>query len=217
MSVIGAILDLLYPPRCAFCHRLMDRMGDGVCPDCRKRLPYTGPIGCAQKPGNIERYVSPLYYERTVRDSLHRFKFSHMTGYAGIYAGFMVKAIDENGFSCDSITWAPVSRKRLLHRGYDQSKLIAEKLAAHYGLPCEKLIKKIRDTKPQSLMPSAAARMENVKGAYAVAHPESVRGKCILLIDDIITSGSTLSECARLLKETGAKEVYAATVARTRN
>ena len=216
MKLLNALLDLLYPPRCAFCHRLMDRTGDGVCAQCLQKLPLTGPVGCAQKLTHIERCVSPLYYERTVRDSLHRFKFGHLTGYAGIYMRFMVKSIDETAISCDSITWAPVSRKRLRRRGYDQSRLLAEKLAAYFGIPCQRMLCKIRDTKQQSLMPSAEARRANVKGAYTAVHPENIRGKTILLVDDIVTSGSTLSECAGLLKEAGAELVYAVTVARTR-
>lgn len=217
MKLLNRVLDLLYPPRCAFCHKLLYSGEDGVCPKCREQLPYTKSL--AERPGlkNIDRCVSPLFYEKDVRDSLHRFKFSQRTGYAGIYAGFMVKCIDENDISCDSITWAPVSRKRLRSRGYDQSELLARAIASRLQLPCVRMLNKVRDTKAQSLLRDFRQRQENVKGAYRCSNPDAVKGKRVLLIDDIVTTGSTLTECASALKEAGAASVQALTVARKRD
>lgn len=217
MKIIDAVLDLLYPPRCAFCHRLLRDSSRKVCKDCEKALPYTGHMAERAKLTNIERCVAPFFYEKTVRESLHRFKFGQLTGYAGIYAGFMVKCIDENAISCDSITWAPVSRRRLRRRGYDQAQLLAEELAQRLGLPCIRMLRKTRDTKPQSRLKSEAQRRENAKDAYACLCPEQVRGRRVLLVDDIVTSGATLSECARVLKQAGAAELSAVTAARKRD
>lgn len=217
MRLLTTLLDLLYPPRCAFCHRLVRSGEETVCKDCLAHLPYTGDLAEHPRISHLDKCVSPLFYEKLVRDSLHRFKFDQRTGYAGIYAGFMVKCIDENHISCDIISWAPVSRKRLRARGYDQSELLAREVSARTGIPCVRLLDKIKHTPPQSLTKNARQRRENVKAAYRCCDPETVRGRCVLLIDDIVTSGSTLSECARMLKDAGAAGVQALTVARKRD
>lgn len=217
MKLLDTLLDLLYPPRCAFCHRLLRQSGDGVCSSCRDHLPYTGSLAERGKLTHIGRCVSPFFYEKLVRDSLHRFKFAQRAGYAGIYAGFMVKCIDENQISCDSITWAPVSRRRLRERGYDQSELLAREVSARLGVPCVRMLDKVRHTPQQSLTKDVRQRRENVKGAYRCCDPAIAEGKQILLIDDIVTSGSTLSECAGLLMKAGAAGVNALTVARKRD
>lgn len=216
MKLFSYLLDLLYPPRCSFCHRLLRHSGEAVCKDCLSSLPYTGDLAERNGLKNIKHCVSPFFYENSVRASLHRFKFGQRRGYAGIYAGFMVKSIDENKISCDIISWAPVSRQRLRSRGYDQSELLARELSDRLGIPCIRLLIKQKHTMPQSRTRNAAQRRENVKGAYRCSDPETVYGKRILLVDDIVTSGSTLSECARILKEAGAAEVSAVTVARKR-
>lgn len=217
MKLLNTLLDLLYPPRCAFCHRLLRHSGDRVCADCLSHLPYTGDLAEHPKISYIEKCVSPLFYEKSVRDSLHRFKFEQRTGYAGIYAGFMVKCIDENQISCDIISWTPVSRKRLHARGYDQSELLAREVSARTGIPCVRLLEKIKDTPPQSRTKNARQRQENVKGAYRCCNLTAAKGRRVLLVDDIVTSGATLRECARMLNDAGAAEIQALTVARVRD
>lgn len=217
MKLLDAILDLIYPPRCAFCHRFLYERGDGLCRFCKENLPVTGVLAEQTQFAHVKCCVSPLFYENTVRDSLHRFKFGQQTGYAGIYAGFVVKCIDENEISCDIISWAPVSAKRLRKRGYDQAELLAREIAGRKGLPCERTLEKIRDNPPQSRAGNALKRRENVKGVFRAVAPSPAQGKRVLLVDDIVTSGATLSECAKMLKNAGAAEVYAATLARRRD
>ena len=213
MKLFDALLDLLYPPRCAFCHRLLQSGEDGICRFCIDRLPYTGERSERKDIPHVDRCVAPLFYENRVRDSLLRYKFGRLTGYAGIYARFMAKCIDENEISCDIITWVSVSRKRMRERGYDQSELLAEAAAKLLGIPCVRTLNKVRHTVRQSRIKSDAGRKENVKGAYRCVSAEQIAGKRVLLVDDIVTSGSTLAECARVLKEAGAASVCAAAVA----
>ena len=113
----------------------------------------------------------------------------------------------------DMVTWAPLSKKRLRRRGYDQARLLAEAVAKELGLPGEGLLRKVRNTPPQSGIDTPEARRANVSGVYAAAEPNHAAGKCILLIDDIITTGATVSECARILLLSGAESVYAAALA----
>ena len=157
--------------------------------------------------------VAPFPYEGAVRESLHRYKFSGVTAYARTYAEFIGKCIDENRISCDIITWVPLSRKRLRKRGYDQARLIAEDLARRQQTECRQLLGKIKDNRPQSLTGSGENRRANAAGAYVCTDPAGVKGKRILLVDDIITTGATLSECARILNEAGAAEIIAAAAA----
>ena len=215
MKVVDWLLDLIYPPRCAFCRRLLDRREKGVCRFCRPKLPYVPADGQIQHFRNVDKCLSPLYYHGNVKDSLHRYKFGGATAYADIYSEFIVKCIDENQISCDSITWVPLSRRRLRKRGYDQAELLAELIAKHLGQRPVRLLKKLRDTPPQSQTGSPEKRRANIAGAYACLRPALVRGKRILLVDDIVTTGATLSEEARVLKKAGAKEVICATLARS--
>ena len=215
MKVVDWLLDLIYPPRCAFCRRLLDRREKGVCRFCRPKLPYVPADSQVQHFRNVDKCLSPLYYHGSVKDSLHRYKFGGATAYADIYSEFIVKCIDENQISCDSITWVPLSRRRLRKRGYDQAELLAKLIAKHLGQRPVRLLKKLRDTPPQSQTGSAEKRRANIAGAYACLRPERVQGKRILLVDAIVTPGATLSEAAKVLKKAGAKEVICATLARS--
>jgi len=211
-TILTRVLDLLYPPRCAFCRKLLLDSESGVCRRCLKSLPRP-PVGARREVRNTTFCVAPLLYEGTVRESLLRYKFHGLSAYGRVYADFLAKCIDENEISCDIITWVPLSRKRLRRRGYDQARILAEETAGRLGLPCEKLLEKRIDNKPQSSTGSMEKRMANARGVYACPDEERVRGKRILLIDDIVTTGATLSECAGVLKKTGCAEVYAAAAA----
>lgn len=215
MKVVDWLLDMIYPPRCAFCRRLLSGREKGVCRFCRPKLPYVPADGQVQHFRNVDKCLSPLYYHGSVKDSLHRYKFGGATAYADIYSEFIVKCIDENQISCDSITWVPLSRRRLRRRGYDQAELLAKLIAKHLGQSPVRLLKKQRDTPPQSKTGSVEKRRANIAGAYACLRPELVQGKQVLLVDDIVTTGATLSEAARVLKRAGAKEVICATLARS--
>lgn len=215
MKIFDWLLDLLYPPRCAFCRRLLTGEERGVCRFCRPRLPYVPADGQVQHFKNVDQCLSPLYYHRSVRDSLHRYKFGGLTAYADIYSEFIVKCIDENQISCDSITWVPLSHRRRRKRGYDQAELLAREIAKRLGMQPVCLLKKRRDTPPQSQTGSAEKRRANIAGAYTCLNPEAAAGKSILLVDDIVTTGATLSEAAGVLKRAGAKTVIAVTLARS--
>lgn len=211
-ELLDRALALLYPTRCAFCHNLMP-WNVPVCDHCRNTIPRTEGAGQCQTFPHVSKCVSPLYYEGTVRDSLLRYKFQSLTGYAKIYGEFLAKCIDENGISCDSITWVPLSSRRKHSRGYDQAQLLALELSRRTGIPCVRLLRKIRNNPAQSGTGGRAERKANVAGLYRAVSPDQIAGKRILLVDDIVTTGATLSECASMLRKTGAADVCAVTVA----
>ena len=205
------LLELIYPRKCVFCMRLLAREETDLCTQCRTRLPY-----CAGKQRSIPYSAGSaavFYYEGDVREAVLRYKFGGLTAYAAVYAEFLAKCIDENGISCDSITWVPLSRRRLRQRGYDQARLIAEELAKRLGLPCECLLVKRRHTRPQSGISNREKRKANAAGAYAVLNAERVKGKRVLLVDDIVTTGATLASCAGVLADAGCAAVFGAAAA----
>lgn len=217
MKLWSALLDLLYPPRCTFCHCFVKSSAVAMCDNCRKNLPYTT-NGGRQKADFVTVCVSPLYYEDDVRESLLRYKFHGATGYAKAYAPLIADCIREHlDQEYDLITWVPLSRKRLRRRGYDQARLLAEAVATELDTMAVGTLKKIRNTAAQSQTGSAEKRRANISGAYRIMNPALVADKRILLIDDIVTTGSTLSECARTLGLAGAERVICAAVARHRD
>ena len=216
MKITEFLLELFYPGRCAFCRRLV-KSGEGMCADCEKKLPYTGENNSKQHFANVECCVSPLYYEGTVRDALLRYKFSGAAAYSRIFGKFVAKCIDESQISCDIITWVPLSRARERRRGYDQARLLAESAAKELGIPCKATLRKTRNNPAQSGIGGYEQRHRNVAGVYEVIDPKVFQGKRVLLIDDIVTTGATISEAASVLKKAGAASVTAAAVARRRD
>ncbi len=217
MGILSHFLDLLFPPRCVFCHSfLRDGSSDPVCAKCRQKLPRTSGGG-KQKGDFFEYCIAPLYYEDDVRQSIHRFKFGECTGYAGTYGKLIADCIRENlDDKYDLITWAPLSSKRLKSRGYDQSMLIAMAAALELDDVAVETLRK-KDVPAQSSLGGEAQRRANIAGAYTVIDPELIDGKTILLIDDVVTTGATLSECSRMLRMAGAERVICAAVARARD
>lgn len=217
MNILQNAARLLFPSKCVFCRRLIDAPKSGVCPACEKKLPLVRGGAAIQRFPFVSGCYAPLYYEKEVRDALLRYKFSKITAYAPVFAKYMSKSLDENAKNCDIISWVPLSRQRLRRRGYDQARLLCENVSKELGRDCVRVLEKTRDTPAQSGQGGIERRRENVKNVYKVCDAELVRGKKILLIDDIVTTGSTFSECARMLLQAGADSVYGAAVARKRD
>jgi ComF family protein len=125
-----------------------------------------------------------------------------------------MKLLEEDLADFDILTWVPVSPLRRFKRGYDQVELLARALGRELGTEPIRLLRKTRNAPPQSGISGEAARRANVLGAYRVTDPQAIRDKRILLLDDVITTGATASECARTLLTAKAKQVNCAAVAR---
>lgn len=208
-------LDLLFPPKCVFCRRLLYKGETHICSTCRLELPIF------QGPGLHSTYITDftaaLYYEGTVRLSLHRFKFRGIGLYADAYALLLAAAVQAKlKGSFDWITWCPISKKRRRKRGYDQGELLARALGKRLELPVVATLHKTRDNPAQSAAGDAQARRANVLGVYAPNANTQLEGKRVLLIDDIATTGATLQEASRILLTAGAADVCCAVVASTR-
>ena len=213
MKAVTWLLDLLYPPRCVFCRKLLRSDETDVCKKCRGRLPQ---IDGTFKRGKFFTQCCSVYeYRDEAADSLKRYKFGGLRHYAAAYGRLLAMCILRERLEFDVLTWAPISKKRRRARGYDQSRLLAEAVARELGVQCVQTLEKIRDNPAQSTMKDAAARHANVIGVYRAVMPDRFAGRRVLLIDDIITTGATLSECSFVLLNAGAAEVLCATVAAT--
>lgn len=216
-TAVDFVLDTLYPPKCIFCRSILKK--GWVCDKCLATLPYVKGEPMVQKFTYVAKCIAPLYYEDKVRDSILSYKFFGERAYSK-YLSVIVGNCIENELDTgdiDVISWVPLSKERLKKRGYNQSELIAVRVAKSLGIPSKPLLKKIKNNTAQSRTTSASQRAVNIKGVYEVIKDVELEGKHILLIDDVVTTGSTLSECARVLRLAGAKRVYCAAIARHRD
>lgn len=215
MNPVSILLDLFYPPKCVLCGKLLPWGEKDFCVPCRLKMPV-----CAAERDlgpEISAAVSALWYEDTVREALQRFKFGGKAHYAGSFAPLLAAASGRLPLGeIDVVTWIPVSRKRKRERGYDQVRLLAKPVARALDKPLAAALEKFRDNPPQSTLEDAGARRKNVQGVYRPQKGAQVGGKTCLLLDDILTTGSTAREAARVLLAAGAEAVYFASVASAR-
>lgn len=206
-------MNLLFPPKCPFCGKVQDV--PGICPDCEKDLPWIpGAEALREGPGGL-RCAGAVWYEKTVRDALLRLKFQGASEIAEPLGELIARcAAEQFGGEFDTVTWVPVSKKRLRKRGYDQSELLARSACRFWDIQSVRLLEKKVDNPAQSGIRDDAARRANVLGVYEAVG--DVAGKRILLIDDICTTGATLIECTRVLEDAGAEQVVCVAVALTR-
>ena len=209
------IVNFLFPPKCVLCRKVLENRETDLCRCCRTDAPQYS--GTKRKLQFLDSFLAVWYYEKYVRSSLLRYKFYGARSYASCYGRLLAMVLQKEypqGF--DVVTWIPISRIRKLRRGYDQVELLARAVARELDMEPVPTLRKIRNNRQQSRIRDAAKRRANVLGVYRVTDPESIRGKRVLLLDDIITTGATASEAARVLLTNGAKEVHCAAVAASR-
>ena len=215
MKLTDGILQLLFPEKCVLCRTVLKSKEQDLCHSCRtdgpefragrKKLPF------------LDSWVAVWYYEKKARRSLLRYKFGRRRSYAQSYGRLLaMRLLEEYPEGFDLLTWVPTGWFKRLTRGFDQCQLLAQAVGKELGMEPQRVIRKIRSNKTQSTIHGEAKRRANVLGAYKVTQPEQVKDKRILLLDDIITTGATAGECARILLTAGASEVHCGAVAAAR-
>lgn len=201
--------DKIFTVRCPYCSAVIDRK-EYACEKCRKDFPSAAVFRYAV--GGY-KCVSPFPYSGKYRKAVWDFKFNNCGAYAKQLALKMVDSIFEvyKEESFDIVTCVPMHKSSLKQRGYNQAMLLAKCCAEIMNLPYEDTLIKHKKNKAQHSI-KASERAENVKGVYKIADKNIVENKRILLIDDIITTGSTLGECAKILSKSGSVKVCCATV-----
>ncbi len=210
------LFDFLFPPKCVLCRKVLEHYEQDICTACRQDAPEC-PIPKTKLPF-VEKWCALWYYKDNVRESVLRYKFGNRRSYAKNYASLLaqkLKAEYPDGF--DILTWVPVSPIRKLKRGFDQVEKLAYALGEQLGMQPVRTLKKIRHNRPQSGIVGPAHRRANVLGAYKTVNPEALWNKRVLLLDDVVTTGATVGECARVLLTAGAREVYVGAVAAARH
>ena len=209
---IHYIKELLFPPKCILCRELLTEEETDLCRRCRMETDEY-PQGKLKVPF-IDSVAAVWYYKENVRRCLLRYKFHRARHLAQPLGRMMaMKVLSGPGEEVDLVTWVPISPLRRFVRGYDQDELLANVVAAELGIPCVPLLKKTRHNRPQSGITGYAKRRANVLGVYRCENQHRIPDARVLLVDDILTTGATASECARILLTAGAKEVHCAVVA----
>ncbi len=208
------VLRWLYPARCLFCRALLPPdAGERVCAACFDAY-VRGGAAVSELDGGLF-CVSALRYGGLARQAVLRLKFLRQTALAPPMAELMVRALRRfygpGDFDC--VSWVPVSFWRRLGRGFDQSALLARDAGRALDLPLRPLLRKIRHNRRQSSLPQARRR-ENVRGVYRLRKNADAAGLRVLLVDDVATSGATLTAAAQVLRQAGAARVTALTFAR---
>lgn len=234
---IDAGIDLLFPPRCVACHSL----GTWLCTECRKSiegidpplcrrcgLPLQAPrpeeppparcSRCQQLPQEWEALLAFAFHDGVLREAIHQFKYKDLRCLAPHLAGLMAqgwRALAPAGWQPEVIVPIPLHPSRQRQRGYNQAALLARELGIHLHCPVvENVLVRVRATPPQVGL-GVEARRANVSGAFRCLDGR-LRGRNVLLVDDVCTTGSTLESACLALKEAGAASVLAYTLAHAR-
>ena len=231
-----SLLDCIFPPLCQVCRSFIPNADDvHVCPSCREKMPLiVAPLcsrcgipfagvgddhicgACIRDRPHFDAARAAFVYEGPCRDMIHAFKYhnkTHLRRPLGLLtAGGLSEFI--TSVSADLIMPVPLHRTRLRSRGFNQAILLGEIFSRHTRIPLVRdNLRRIRWTEPQVNL-AAAERRTNVTGAFSIRESSTLEGRSILLVDDVLTTGSTVDECAKVLKSAGASRVLVVTVAR---
>ena len=208
--MVDFILSLLFPPKCPYCSKNISR-SLAECPVCRAQFPKYPQIKTIPS-GEI--CIAPFFYDTSVRNAIVNYKFRGRKFNAKSLSLAVSKTVENvyKDMDFEIVSCVPLSAERLHERGFNQSELIAEKVAKYFEKPYEPLLRKIKNNSEQHNL-SAKEREKNVIGVYSVIDEQKVSGKKILFIDDVATTGNTLAECCRTLKNSGAERILCAAAA----
>ncbi len=194
---------------CRHCYAQMPVIDDSSCRRCGR--PVRGATFCQRCQTEPLQYAAKVRavccYDGVVQDWLHAIKYGGQWELADTLGALMALRFPEAQLRVDCIVPVPLHVQRLRQRGFNQAELLAHRIARHRLIPChDQAIGRVVNTSPQSGL-SPAERMRNLFGAFSVFEPARIRGKTVLVIDDIYTTGATVNELARVLLRAGAREV----------
>ncbi len=234
-AVCTAVLDLLYPPTCVFCGKPLIWLNNTtICSACIELLEYIDenscwhcslPLGkysmrqkkcdeCKSRNHKFTRVVAACKYNQLAKEIIHAYKFSNRKQFSSLISKIVYKKYlqEYSTLKFDYIIPVPLHKRKICERGYNQSALIAKYISDRTSFTySDMILSRIRYTVSQSLL-NSQDRETNLNGAFGVN--KSLLNSTILLVDDVFTTGATISECAYTLKKYGARRVYAIVFAR---
>lgn len=220
MNIKEIILNLVYPPVCGFCNEINDNF---LCDKCMKKLEQekiTKIDDYKNQPVFFDEHFYLFQYHKDIRDYILKYKFDEKSY---MYKSFSKLFINDELFTnnfindYDIIISVPIHKKRMKQRGYNQSELIAKEIASNCNKTYyRKVLLKKDNILAQSSMEDKLDRIKNIKDAfYAGQNIELIKGKKVAIFDDVFTTGATVNECAKVLKENGASFVGVLTIAKS--
>jgi competence protein ComFC len=234
-SVCNTLIELFYPSNCVGCGNAQSP-GVFLCERCKQSVhrivapycnvcsrPFEGALSgifacpnCEDRRPAFDCVVSKYHAKGLLRELIHRFKYGRQYYLRGVLAEYLIEAmLDERiqGLPADGLVPVPLHPTRLRERGFNQAEALAEAVFKRKGVPILRCIRRKRYTQTQTRF-DRSERMLNLRNSFAMRKNSDVRDKHLVLLDDILTTGSTLHECALVLREAGAATVRAITVAR---
>lgn len=226
---LHSLLDIIFPALCLNCGVSL-KPGETICDSCFTAIPVNSTFFCGSCRARLPygkrvcHYDFPYllgaasdYNNPAVKNLIHALKFNHIKRAAAPLAKLLTQYTDITKFSWVNriVIPVPLGNKRYRSRGYNQAAEIAKLFAQNANLIYEeKCVARIRDTLPQTEANSAKERFQNVKDCFAISDPKKIRGKNVILIDDVVTSGATFTSAAETLKAAGARSILALAVAK---
>ena len=216
------LLAFIFPPRCIFCGTLLSpSVNLEVCGSCYEKIPFlsddaSGVFNQTLLNSCCDDIICVCEYSGIIKESLKRFKFYNKASYHRTFARLLADKVKKmtKSRNFDIIVSVPLYKDKERARGYNQARLISKLLSRYTGMKeHSQLLSRVRDTGSQSLIHARDQRYKNIKDAFKVNDIDGVKGKSLIIVDDILTTGFTIGECSRVLKEAGAREIVAAVIA----
>ncbi|MBI5401512.1 ComF family protein [Candidatus Wolfebacteria bacterium] len=230
------LVDVLFPPLCLGCQKHLEVRDKFVCDGCLSLIKLNNTLFCpvcqARLPenkricnhGSEKSKKSPFllaaassYDNKIIREIIHNYKYKGFGKLSPVLGNILIDYLKISRLQITNyiITYVPLYFSREKKRGFNQAKLLAEIIAKNFNLEMVNVLKRIKDNPPQAKTKNYDERTKNISGAFQITEPEKIKNRNVLLIDDVYTSGATMSEAARILKQNGAKKIVALTVAKT--
>lgn len=234
VKIFKSVIDFLFPPACPLCDTPVSTHGelcgacwtainwisDPRCVQCGYPFPADLDLGgvplcpvCASGKNELNWIRSACIYDEASRSTMLPFKHGGRIKYSRFMSRAMVWAMRDINVDADIVMPVPLASRRLFKRGYNQATLLARPIARVLGVPMD-LDSVRRKYRPDMGHKNARQRMENIHGVFSVVNPNNIRGRKILLVDDVMTTGATFSEMRRVLMRAGATAVYGVTFCR---
>jgi len=232
------LLNLIFPLVCPICNTLLGSKGKNsiICADCCKAIrpvhpPYCPRCGLPYPSGDEKGHLCALclkerryfevhrtcaLYEGALKEAIHRFKYGGVFPLVKVFGDLLHPAFRDltRDYQADLLIPVPLHIRRLRERGFNQALLLVKELSKRTGIPyAERALKKIKDT-PFQITLKKRERRKNLTRAFQVRDREAIKGKAVMLVDDVYTTGATVNECSRALRMAGAERVAVLTVAR---
>jgi ComF family protein len=232
------LLNLIFPPLCPICKTLLGSQGKNsiICADCHKAIRPVGPpycpccglpypsgdekghlcAPCLKEKRYFEVHRTCALYEGALKEAIHRFKYGGVFPLVKVFGDLLHPAFQNltRDYPVDLLVPVPLHMRRLRERGFNQALLLVRELSKRAGIPyAERALKKIKDT-PFQITLKKRERRKNLTRAFQVKDREAIKGKAVILVDDVYTTGTTVNECSRALRMAGAERVAVLTVAR---